>query len=126
MSMGARPREASRNAGAARRDPDLDVVYQQWPFIMMLYRQYADRKPVMLFDIQEQRVYAFPYKAYRAELSERSQASLALQYERALADGHVVAFIRDNDRKKLVSYSLPLADDATSPAPALRRRPHRR
>lgn len=86
---------------------------------MMLYAQYADKKPVMLFDIQEQRVYAFPHKAYRAELSERSQASLKCQYDRALADGDVVVFIRDNDRKKLVSYSLPLKDEARSSTPAL-------
>ena len=117
--MHERSRESSRKTGAASRDPYLDVVYEQWPFIMMLYGQYADKKPVMLFDIQEQRVYAFPYEGYRAGLSERSQASLKRQYERALADGDVVVFIRDNDRKKLVSYSLPLEDDVRSSAPVL-------
>ena len=41
----------------------------------------------MLFDIQEQRNYALPYAEYRAELSERSQAMLKEQYERAIAIG---------------------------------------
>lgn len=90
------------------RDPYLEVVSQHWSLIVMLYEQYADRKPVMLFDIQEQRIYAMPYPKYRAELSKRSQASLKKQYERALANGEIVVFVRDNQEEKLVSYSLPL------------------
>jgi hypothetical protein len=30
------------------------------------------------------------------------------QYERAIADGEIVVFVRDNEKEKLVSYSLPL------------------
>jgi len=49
-----------------------------------------------------------PYAEYRADLSKRSQASLKKQYERAIADGEMVVFVRDNEKEKLVSYSLPL------------------
>jgi hypothetical protein len=63
------------------RDRYLDVVYQRQSLIVMLYQQYADKKPVMLFDNQEQRIYALPYAEYRAELSERSEAVLKEQYE---------------------------------------------
>jgi len=83
-------------------------VERQWPFIATLYHQYAERQPVMLYDVQEQRVYAYPFTAYCAELSARSQASLTAQYERATAEGRVVVFVRDNERKKLVSYSVRL------------------
>ena len=62
----------------------------------------------MLFDIQEQRIHAMPYAEYRADLSKRSQASLKQQYERAMADGKMVVFVRDNEKERLVSYSLPL------------------
>lgn len=92
------------------RDPYLDVVSQHWSLIVMLYEQYASEKPVMLFDIQEQRIYALPYPEYRAELSKRSQASLKKQYERALANNEIVVFVRDNEEEKLVSYSQPLPD----------------
>ena len=88
----------------------------------MLHGQYADKKPVMLFDVQEQRVYAFPFKEFRAELNDRSQASLTRQYERALNEGNVVVFVRDNERRKLVSYSLQLEKEARSPSPPVRRR----
>jgi len=90
------------------RDPYLDVVYQHRSLIVMMYERYADKKPVMLFDIQEQRIYAMPYVEYRAELSTRSQAFLKKQYERAIANGEIVTFVRDNQKQKLVSYSLPL------------------
>jgi hypothetical protein len=91
------------------RDPYLHVVHRHWSSIVMMYERYADKKPVMLFDIQEQRIYALPYAAYRAELSQRSQASLKAQYEHAVANSDVVVFVRDNQQKKLVSFSLPLA-----------------
>lgn len=121
MPIRARHRKLSRKSEAAGRDPYLEVVYQQWPFIVMLYGQYANKKPVMLFDIQEQRVYAFLFKEFRAELSQRSQTSLTCQYERALADGDVVVFVRDNEQEKLVSYRLPLQEKGRSPDPTLRR-----
>lgn len=92
-----------------KNDPYLDVVYRHWSSIVMMHERYADKRPVMLFDIQEQRIYALPYAAYRAELSQRSQASFKEQYEQAVANGDVVVFVRDNQQEKLVSFSLPLA-----------------
>jgi hypothetical protein len=81
------------------RDLYLGVVYQHLSLIVKLYERYADKQPVMLFDIQEQRIYAMPYAEYRADLSKRSQASLKKQYERAIADGEIVVFVRDDERK---------------------------
>ncbi len=91
-----------------KNDPYLEVVYRHWSSIAMMYEQYADKKPVMLFDIQEERIYALPYAGYRAELNEWSQASLKEQYEQAVATGDVVVFVRDNQQEKLISFSLPL------------------
>ena len=88
-------------------DPYWKILRKNWPHIHRLYEIYADKDPVMLYDIQERRVYAYPYEAYRADLSERSQVSLKEQYEHALANGLLVVFIRDNKKKKLKSYSVP-------------------
>jgi hypothetical protein len=76
----------------------------------MFYKKFEDKKPVMLFDIQEQRIYAYPYDSFKADLSERSQASLEQQYEKALVDEKIVVFVRDNGKKKLVSYSVDQED----------------
>ena len=87
-------------------DPYFAVIQEFWPHILMHYQEFEDKKPVMLFDIQEQRLYVYSYEGFKAELSERSQNLLEQQYEKALAEQKMVVFVRDNDQKKLVSYSI--------------------
>jgi hypothetical protein len=40
-------------------DPYFAMVQEQWPYILMFYKKFEDKKPIMLFDIQEQRIYAY-------------------------------------------------------------------
>jgi len=56
--------------------------------------------------MQENRIYVYPYLEFKNDLSERSQRLLQDQYERAITDDKIVVFVRDNDAKKLVSYSV--------------------
>src|SRR5712691_7383907 len=69
-------------------------------------RTVSGEKPVLLFDMQENRIYVYPYLEFKNDLSERSQRSLQEQYEQAMTDDKIVVFVRDNDAKKLVSYSV--------------------
>jgi hypothetical protein len=48
----------------------------------------------------------YPYLEFKNDLSERSQRSLQEQYDQAMTDDKIVVFVRDNDAKKLVSYSV--------------------
>ena len=89
-------------------DPYWRIIRQQWDNIHMLYMQFEEKKPVMLFDVQEQRIYAYPYAEFKADLSPKSQISLAEQYEDAIASGKMVVFVRDNKKKKFVSYSVEI------------------
>ncbi len=84
----------------------LDAAQKHRPHIVMLYRLLADKKPVMLLDIQEQRIYAYPYAEFRKELSQRSQRSLMAQYEQAVGEKQMVVFVRDNEQRRLVSFSV--------------------
>jgi hypothetical protein len=90
-------------------DPYWKILHKNWPHIHRLYEVFAEKQPVMLYDIQQHRVYAYPYEQYRADLSERSQVSLKEQYEHAIANGLLVVFIRDNKKRKLRSYTVPLS-----------------
>nr|CBH37335.1 hypothetical protein BSM_08120 [uncultured archaeon] len=83
-----------------------DAVGEQWDNILGLYKRFEDKKPVMLLDIQEQKIYAYPYNDFKSELSKRSQIQLEEQYEAAILDNEMVVFVRDNEKKELVSYSL--------------------
>jgi hypothetical protein len=93
-----------------------EVVGEQYDNLLFLYRRFAAKRPVMLFDIQEQRIYAYPYRDYAADLSRKSQLSLARQYRAAGEDGDMVVFIRDNGERRLVSFSVPIKKNRTRPA----------
>ena len=83
-----------------------DALSEYWEHVVVAYKQTEDERPIMLYDIQEKRIYAYEYEGFRNEMSERSQALLAEQYEKATTAGQMVVFVRDNDNEKLVSYSL--------------------
>ena len=74
--------------------------------ILMFYRRFADKKPVMLLELPSQRIYAYPYLAFKNTLSERSQKMLEKEYQEALAHNQIVVFVKDNDRRKMISFSV--------------------
>jgi len=87
-------------------DPYFEAAQEQWPNIRALYMTYMNKKPIILYDIQEKKIYAYPYKEFKVELSKSSQASLERDYKSACALGSVVVFVRDNIKRKLVSYIM--------------------
>ena len=87
-------------------DPLLQAAQSHFQKILALYLTFADKKPVMLLDMQQQRVSALPYEGFKAELSQRSQALLTWQYAEALKGKKIVVFVRDNEQKRLVSYLI--------------------
>jgi len=97
-------------AKEARNDDERNYLYdalsEYLEHVMAAYKQYEAKRPVMLFDIQEQRIYAYGYEGYKSELSARNQVTLAEQYEQAQRSGKMVVFVRDNDNRRLVSYSI--------------------
>jgi hypothetical protein len=63
-------------AGAGRKkgsnDDLVEAAKGQLHNILVLYKLFEDKRPVMLFDLQSQQIYAYPYAEYKATLSERS------------------------------------------------------
>ncbi len=88
------------------KDPYWDAVQDQMNNIQTIYAQYAEKQPILLFDMQEQRIYVYPYLDFKNDMSETSQRSLQAQYEEASAENRIVVFVRDNDNRKLVSYTV--------------------
>jgi hypothetical protein len=110
----ARKQRTAKTGPAPTRDfsaspgPDdlLDAALDNWTHILRMYRHFYEKKPIVLYDIQERRIYVYPYREFRAELSERSQLSLTEQYEKAVLDGKIVVFVRDNVGKRLRAFTL--------------------
>ncbi len=86
----------------------LDVIDEQWSNILKLYKKFEDKKPIMLFNMQERRIYAYPYEDFKSDLTKKSQTILEKQYKDAILDNNVVVFVRDNEQGKLVSSSYAL------------------
>ncbi len=84
----------------------LDAVNQHRDHILNAYQQFADRKPIVLLDLQEQRIYVHPYEEFKSDMRPKSQKSLAEQYEKALRDNKIVVFVRDNEQRRLASFSI--------------------
>jgi hypothetical protein len=89
-------------------DPYFKAIQEQWPNIRGLYMTYGSKKPIILYDIQENKIYAYPYKEFKSELSRNSQASLEQDYKSASALRNMVVFVRDNIEQKLVSYIVSI------------------
>jgi len=89
-----------------KKSPNDDLVEAAesvLPDILKFYKQFRDKRPVMLLDLQSERIYAYPYKQFKADLDEQSQATLTADFEEALAENKVVVFVRDDETERLVS-----------------------
>ena len=89
----------------------VDIIKSHWDSILKLYKQFEDKKPVMLFDLKEHEVFAYPYEDFKAELSRKSQIALEEQYQRALENNYMVIFVRDDIRGRMASYSLEIEEE---------------
>jgi hypothetical protein len=104
---------ADRNGSGAQdedegNDPYWEMVMDLWDEILKCYLKFADQKPVMLYDIQEKRIYTYAYPGFKNELMPKSQVHLEEQYQKALKNNQIVVFVRDNEKRELVSYSMDI------------------
>ena len=74
--------------------------------ILCAYSLWKDKKPIVLFHIQEGRIYVYPYEEFKNDLNARGQISLKAQYEQAVLENKIVVFVRDEEKQRLVSFSI--------------------
>ena len=98
--------KGGREAEKPGSDYLLNAAQENWPSILEAYHSFEDSKPIVLYDIQERRIYVYPFAGFIEELSEKSRLTLKDQYQRAVQDDKIVVFVRDNDQRRLVSFSM--------------------
>jgi hypothetical protein len=103
-SQGSAPSQKKR--APAANDDLVDMALEIQEAIRGAYRLHEKHRPVMLFDVQEQRLYANPYQGYKESLNERSQAMLEQQYEEAQQRDQIVVFVRDEATRRMISISI--------------------
>ena len=93
-------------------DPYFKAIEEHWPNIRALYKTYESKRPIILYDIQEKKIFAYPYKEFKVDLSVKSQGALEHDYKSASVHGSMIVFVRDNIERKLISYIMSI-DDTT-------------
>ncbi len=91
-------------------DPYLELIKEQWPSIADTYNRYAEQRPIMLVDVQESVIHAYPYEEFVMLLDAPSRRQVDVQYRRAIDSRQMVLFVRDTDNKVFQSYTLALED----------------
>lgn len=91
-------------------DPYLELIKEQWSSIADTYNRYAEQRPIMLVDVQESVIHAYPYEEFVMLLDAPSRRQVEVQYRRAIDSRQMVLFVRDTDNKVFQSYTLALED----------------
>ena len=60
-------------------DPYEDIINDYWDDIMIAYNDFKDKKPIIEFDIIDQKIYSCPGKDYIEHLSARSKEQKSKQ-----------------------------------------------
>ncbi len=96
----------SQQVKVRTKDKYLGAIETHCDRILEIYWRHEEKEPVLLFDVTDGKIFAYPYKTFKKELNTGGQVSLTKQYEEALRKDQFVIFIRDSQKKKLMSYSL--------------------
>jgi len=74
--------------------------------IRTLYKQFKPERRIILYDIEDGKLFVFPYKKYKKTLNKRSRIILKKQYEDAKKNNQIVVFVTDRKGKTMKSYSI--------------------
>lgn len=86
----------------------LDLIDSNWDNIIMVYQCFEDKKPIIEYEINSQKIYSYPPYEYINTLSLRTRENTRKQYEEVVKNNQFLLFIRDNKNKKLKSYIFDL------------------
>ena len=74
-----------------------------------MYLAYADRNPMIEFEVSGGRILAYPALEYLENLTDRSRDQAKNQYQKAVEEGALMVFVRDEAKRVLRSYVFPPA-----------------
>lgn len=95
----------------AAADPDPDpyraLIEQHWEAVKGMYRLFADRAPLIEFNVASGQIRAYPALEYIGTLSERTREVALRQYRSTVAGGGLMVFVDDASQEILRSYIFP-------------------
>jgi hypothetical protein len=74
--------------------------------ILEFYAQAAEKKPVILLDLQRLRLHRYTFEQYKTMVRSASQEVLHHQYVKAVAKNKVFVVVWDKPTRRLITMSL--------------------
>ncbi len=96
--------------GYIMSDPYMEKIQQSWDEITGMFVLFEDKKPIIEFDTVHHLILAHPAEEYLDGLSDRTRNQTKQQYRKAVSEGAVMVFVRDEVNEVLRSYIFPKAD----------------
>ena len=84
-------------------------IRKHWSAITRMYLAYVDREPMIEFDVVSGQIRAYPAMDYLEDLTDRTRDIAKKQYQKAVAEGALMVFVRDEAKQVLRSYVFPSA-----------------
>jgi hypothetical protein len=91
-------------------DAYLQKIQEHWDEITGVYVAFEEKAPVLEFDAIRLRIIAYPAQDYLDGLSDRTREQAKRQYSEATAEGALMVFVRDEEKRVLRSYVFPRDD----------------
>lgn len=98
---------------AADSDPYLPLLRKHWDALTGMYVAFADRAPMLEFNVESGQILIYPAGNYLEELGSRTREEAKEQYKNAVAEGALMVFVRDESRKILRSYIFAPAKESS-------------
>ena len=102
------PSEEMKKSGP-NSDPYLKKIRKHWDAITGMYLTYEDHEPMIELDVVSGQIRAYPAKDYLEDLTDRTRDLAKKQYQKAIAEGALMVFVKDEAKRVLRSYVFPAA-----------------
>ena len=89
-------------------DPYLKLINEHWHHIVMVYEMFKRKKPIIEYDVVDEKIFSYPAKEYIQTLSIRTRKQTRKQYREAVRKNQFILFIKDTKNRKLRSYIFDL------------------
>ena len=97
----------------SKPDTYLPVLQEHWDALTRMYVAFEELEPMMEFDVASGQIRACSAREYLAGLSKRTREKTRKQYKKAVAEGALMVFVRDESRKVLRSYVFAPARESS-------------
>lgn len=94
---------------AADSDTYLSILREHWDALTGMHLALEDRAAMLEFNVVTGQIRAYPAGDYLEELSIRTREETKKQYKKAVAEGALMVFVRDESKEILRSYTFALA-----------------